>query len=473
MQVRAFAVVAMSCVSLGSALGCSDPPRPDPLAHPKYIVLIGLDTVRADHVGAYGSWVKTPSLDAFAAESVLFEQHASTAPWTLPAFASLFTGLLPSEHGCTHSAALNPEIKTVAEMLRDLNYKTRAFVAVDWLTAEFGMDQGFDTLESHLRGPVSTRLSQYQDQVKAFVARNKSEPFFLFVHYYDAHDPYLPPGEFDRMYYRGDERSPANQSIEVIYGDNNRIQRDPRSRYRWLEGITDLEYPIKQYAAGVSYVDRHVGDLIDSLKREGIYDQSLVIVTSDHGEHLTEHSIYFTHRFPYEETLHVPLMVHFPGGQFGGQRIGEQTSSIDIVPTLSSLLGYDWGTPVSGVDLMPAITKGERLPERHLFGEYGGPRSNVRSAWNARYRLVVTDMTERSEVELFDRLADTQEVKNIRADQPEIAARLRRALEHRYAATKRVEASQAEIDEDVRRRLEMLGYVVDEAPPESIEERSE
>jgi len=437
---------------------------------PPNVIIIALDTFRADHVGVLGSdTAKTPALDRFAAESILFTDCAAASTWTLPSFASLYTGRLPSEHGTIGGSQhrLGDDEITLAERLKANGYHNTAFIAVDYLGKEFGLDRGFDRFLDYSNFPVNERLKKYQRRVHDVFRAPPREPWFLLVHYFDAHDPYEPPLPFARMYYEGDERAepedPA-RNIDVIYDGPNRVRQDPRTRYRWLEGVRDLRFPVRQYAAGVSYVDHHVGVALDSLRSSGLLDESIVIVLADHGEHLTEHDIYFTHRLPYAETLQVPLMIRLPGAVHGGTRVHSPVSLIDLLPTLLELLDLDPAASVSGQSLT-AVMRGEEPENRLLYAEYGALEDwNARSVWDARWRYTeIVDDGVRG-VELFDRRADPREQRNLATERTDLTRFYAAALDARFGAQRPLlldpsVVPQQELDPAVKARLQALGYV--------------
>lgn len=441
----------------------------DPTTSRPPIILLGLDTLRADHLGCYGNdWISTPHLDRFAESAVLFEDCASTSSWTLPAFASLFTGLLPQRHHAVGgpNRTLAPWVPTLAEALQVQGYRTRGLVAVDYLTEHFGMDRGFTQIESFVMGKVTGRLEHYQSKVFSHVASPPPAPWFLFVHYFDAHDPYLAPSPYHQMYYDGNRHlepeDPAH-SAEVLYSDRNRISQDPRQRYKWLRGVKDLRFAEKEYASGVSYLDHHVGAVLDSLEHHGRFEDSIVVVVGDHGEHLTEHDVYFTHRFPYAECLQVPLMIRLPGGVEGGRRVEDPVSLVDVLPTLLELVGLPHEFPTDGVSLVGAM-RGEELAERALFAEFGGrPHNKVKAVWDDEFRLLEFNLKGRRWVELYDRRQDPRETTDLAAERPEKVEELTALLDLRFGPERRVlwegEPDESELDPEVEARLRALGYI--------------
>ena len=435
------------------------------------IVILALDTFRADHVGTLGNdWISTPTLDEFAREAVVFEDCASNSTWTLPAFASMFTGRLPSEHraiGGRHSR-LPSDIVPLAERLQVQGFETTAFVAVDFLDDPFGLDRGFDRHQNYSEWPVNGRLRKSTRSILKAIGQSHSTPWFLLVHYFDAHDPYEPPDDFDRMYYEGDpELAPEapERSIEVIYSAKNRIATDPRKRYQWLSGMGDLQYPVKQYAAGVSYVDHYLQEVLDQLRETGLMDESIVIIVADHGEHLTEHDVYFTHRLPYAECLQVPLMIRLPHAKEGGRRVSSPVSLADLMPTLMDLIGTPLEEDCTGVTLSP-LMRGGSLQPRLLFAEYGAsPETWAKSVWDADWRYTEIQLDSLLTVELFDRHADPREEVNLAKQRPDLVELYSAALDVRFGPERRLlsqpgtKPDAVELAPEVEERLRALGYL--------------
>ena len=451
--------------------GCAnDEPLVDLTAGPPNVVVFVLDTFRADHIGAYGNTeVRTPNLDAFAAEAILFEDASSTSTWTLPSVASLYTGREPQHHGAIGAeyARVDEAMPVLAEILGTRGYDTWGFVAVDFLTQSFGMHRGFHRFWEYLTGAVSVRLREYEGLVAGILTVPPSPPWMGLIHYFDAHDPYRPPPPFDRMYYEGDPYAPPadpSRRIDVIHGPTNRIQFEAARRYAWLEGVQDIEFPVKQYAAGITYLDRHLGSVFERMRKAGNYDDSIIVILADHGEHLTEHDVYFTHRLPYAEVLHVPLMIRLPGGVQGGRRVSDPVSLVDVLPTLMELIGEPLETPVDGVSLVPAL-RGRRLDDRLLFAEYGSDAEDwAKSVWNDEWRYTEIRLEGATTTELFDRRRDPREERDVIDEHPEVAATFRAALDAHFGTERRRIAAEGErtpvqIDAETRERLRALGYI--------------
>jgi arylsulfatase A-like enzyme len=464
----------MLCIGTGIFMlaGCGSPQPErhrlmDPSVGDPPLIILGLDTFRADHLGCYGnSEVLTPRIDELASESILFENCRSTSTWTLPAFASLWTGLLPAAHGAVGGASrrLRSGVPTLAEVLQDRGYRTRGFVAVDFLTDAFGMTRGFDRTSSVVDGPISGRVERVHPRVFNFLRSPPPGPWLLFVHYFDAHDPYDPPAPFDRMYYRGDPAvAVPGRGLDVLFSERNRVRKNPERRYRWLEGVRDFDFPVRQYAAGISHVDHHVGALLDSLRSNELLDRSILVVVGDHGEHLGEHDVYFTHQLPYEECLQVPLLVRLPGAREGGRRVSDPVSLADVFPTILDLLGIEFGPAVDGRSFMAAMS-GENLQPAYQYAEYGGQPSNrVKAVWDDRFKLIEFSQDGRDWIELYDLHEDPGELRDLSSERPELRRRLGSALSERFGPERRIfdgaSTSGEDLPPEVEERLRALGYI--------------
>jgi arylsulfatase A-like enzyme len=431
------------------------------------VIVLALDTVRADHLGCYGNGtVRTPNLDALARESILFENAYATAPWTLPSFTSFMTGRYPYHHGVVGGdrTRLDDGIPTLGELLAGQGYASKAFVAVSWLNQNLGATRGIEDISQNMVGHVSSRLLQYRPRVLRWIEHAPRKPYFLFVHYFDVHAPYLPPEPWTGMYYEGDPSDSNETSLQIIYSDQNRVHwnKDPHNLYRWLARYTDLRYPVSNYGAGVTYLDHYLGEVLDLLRTTGELDDSILVVMSDHGEHLLEHDMYFTHGLPYQETLHVPLLIRLPEGEHGGRRVSDEVSLVDVLPTLLELLRVPQPEGLDGISLRPALW-GESLASRWLRAEQGSAPDNLAKAlWDDGHRLVTIVRPDRTLVELYDRRADRAETRDISAAQPDVRERMLELLWDAYDRENPVAAvgtGDHPLDPEVRERLRSLGYL--------------
>src|SRR2546425_9795091 len=299
---------ALLLVSLTLAAGCGPRALPSPQFPGAPVILISVDTLRADHLPAYGySRVETPNIDTLRRDSMLFESAYSHCPLTLPSHLSMLTGLLPAEHGVRRTLGYRFDgnaHKTLARILRTHGYATGAAVSAYVLRGATGIDDSLDFFDDRVGGEVEwtrdlsllqRRGGETARRALTWVGRVKAGPFFLFLHIYEPHFPYEPPEPF-------------------------------RSRY----GAT--------YDGEIAASDAVVGEFLGQLKREGIYDRAMILLVSDHGEGLGDHGEQEHGILLYREVLHVPLLLKLPGSRDGGTRVGEPVGLIDIVPTITALL---------------------------------------------------------------------------------------------------------------------------------------
>ena len=271
------------------------PAPKDPLSCPECnVILISIDTLRADHLGTYGYERKTsPRIDGFARNALVFENAISQSSWTTPAHASMFTGLLPSEHGLTvfpQPGKLDPSKPTLASTLKDHGYATAAFVAGDFMRKAFGLNAGFAGYK-----PMGNSFEKTLPAARKWLGEHGDKPFFLFVHGSDPHRPY-----------KHKELNTFHQPAQD-YDIDNFCKHESRVR----EG-DELEYVIAQYDAGIVYTDELIGKFLQYLDKQKLFRNSIVIITSDHGEELFDHGGCDHKHSVYRELTRVPLIVHLP-----------------------------------------------------------------------------------------------------------------------------------------------------------------
>lgn len=378
--------VVRSGLSLGLALwtlGCAQETLPPPS-----IVLITIDTLRADHLGCYGyERARTPHLDALAEGGVLFENAHTVSNNTLPSHASILTGRYPHSIGIPrNSFPLAPEEATLATILQAAGYETAAFVSASALASPLGLARGFDLYDETFgvreMDQEQRRAEATTDAVLEWLDRQTTgsraeTPFFLWIHYFDPHYPYTPPEPYDRIY--GEDYSgPADGSMEylcTIWG----LGTAPVP-----PGPADIQRMIDLYDGEIAYLDAQLGRLFRFLDESGLRSSTMTVVTSDHGESLDEHEYYFNHGlYLYEPSLHVPLIVQQPGGPpqggqadgaggatdgtHGPRRVATQVQTFDIFPTVLKAVGLNVAETVHGLDLTPLLTgamDGRQRPPR-------------------------------------------------------------------------------------------------------------
>jgi arylsulfatase A-like enzyme/Tfp pilus assembly protein PilF len=397
-----------------------------PSVHRGPIVLISIDTLRADHLPAYGyKQVSTPVIDGLAAEGVLFESAWAHSPQTFPSHASIFTGRLPFEHGIRDNLGftLKAGEATLAEMLKHRGYSAGGFASAYVLRAETGIGRGFDTWDARLPvsspevaiGEVQRDGSDTVAAAAAWVNAQTSSQFFLFLHLYEPHTPYSPPARF-RQY--------------------------------------------KPYDGEIAYDDELVGRLFAALKEKGLYDPALVILLSDHGEGLGDHGEQEHGLFLYRETTQVPLIVKLPGQRQSGRRVGAPVQHIDLVPTILDAVGAARPAGLRGRSLGPLLSGGA-IPEQGIYAEALYARfhfawSELYSLTDSRYRLIRAPRDE-----LYDSQQDAGERANVAAARESTRVAMRQALEKLMAGARIDEPAQ--VTPEDRERLKALGYVGSQA----------
>ncbi|MCB9916324.1 MAG: sulfatase [Planctomycetes bacterium] len=441
-----------------------------PAAGPPNVLLVVLDTTRAADLGCYGgARGLTPRLDALAAEGLRFAHASAHAPWTLPSTASLFTSRLPEEHGAGGALdlgplrrggqpsvdfhALAPEVDTLAEAFAAAGWRTAAVVNVDFLDRPFGLTQGFEHVDAawsasndevrDARGTTDAALA-WLDGARG------AAPFFLLVHYFDPHAVYAPPAEYRRRFAAPQDRGPQG----LVFGTREqmlllragRLELDPALVAR-AKGLYDGE---------LAYLDAQVGRLLDGLAARGLERDTLVVVTADHGEEFREHGGFEHGHTLYEELLHVPLLVRFPGRVPAGAVRSDRVGLIDVAPTVCALAGVAAPAGFRGHDLLAR----DFAPRPLLaHGNFWGP---ALSSWTSgRWKLVLVPEADGAErAELYDLEADPGEARDLAATEPARAAELRAELDAARALLRaRARGEAVELSPDERRRLEALGYL--------------
>ena len=398
------------------------------------VLLIAIDTLRRDHMSCYGyPRLTTPHIDRLAAGGVQFMDSFSPFIPTHPGFTTLFTGVDVMEHQIVTQGGkldLDPAIPMLAEVLQANGYRTGA---ADNLRRWFS--RGFDRYEGYsFLGPVDRpwrKAEAVNEKALALLRDLAGEPFFLFVHYWDPHTPYLPPPPFDRMFYAGNESDPANKSMEKIFDW-------PAFREyfeQWMGHVTDVDYVIAAYDAEIAYADAAVAQLLTALDESGQADETLVVLTSDHGEILDEHPGYFDHHGLYDANLAVPLIMRLPGTLPSGLRVRGTVTLQDVSPTILDILGVAPDVPMTGRSLLAAATGRSRIAADELLlteCTWERKRGIRRHGWKL-IEALEPDPHGGPDVELYDLRSDPAEQRNLARQRPEVVSELRSRL-HRAVA---------------------------------------
>ncbi len=428
----------LAAVLAVAMFGCSG--EPEPTLRDWNVLLLTFDTTRADYIGCYGREnARTPVLDRLAAEGVLFENNFASNPITQPSHSTILTGVQPMVHGVRDNSMFKlPERReTLAEILGEAGWATGASIGGFPLVREFGLAQGFDFYDDDItgnredfRGRPERRqggtwyderpAAHVNDAILPWLREHLDERFFVWLHYWDPHLPHTAPPPYNHIY-----------------------AHDP-------------------YQGEIAYADESLGTIVRELEKAGVYDRTLIVMTSDHGEGNFEHKE-ATHAFlAYSTTLHVPLIMKIPEME-GGKRIGQSVGTVDIVSTILDLIGIEGPEELQGRSLVPLIHEPELDAQapRLYYSESISPRlSHGFGELRALYEWPLKYI-HGPRPELFDLVDDPHELRDLIAERPTEAKRLETALARFIREHASAEAAEAvhEVDEATKQRLEALGYL--------------
>ena len=398
------------------------------------LVVITLDTTRADRLGAYGRGnAGTPNFDALAQQGAQFDHASTAAPLTLPAHSTLFTGRFPPQHGVRDNGGyyLSDKEQTLAETLKASGYATGGFIAAYVLDSKWGIAQGFDTYFDDFdlskykvfsMGAIQRPGNEVVDKALPWMDQHRGAPFFAWIHLYDAHAPYDPPEPFKSQY-----------------------SRDP-------------------YQGEISFADAQVGRVVQFLRDRDLFDRTVIVVMGDHGESLNDHGEEGHGFFVYESVVHVPLVMHTPYSKMQGRRVSDPVRSVDVMPTVLDLLGVPKpsGVVIDGQSVTPLITGAkpdlgleayaEAVYPLHHFGW-----SDLRALRQGRYKLIAAPRPE-----LYDLQDDPTEATNLYGARKALGDRMLGRLgemEAHFKSSAQTKSEAVEIDPDAKARLAALGYV--------------
>ncbi len=413
--------------------------RPNP-----NVLLVSVDTLRADHLGTYGARVKTPVIDRLAEEGVVFEKTIASVPVTLPSHTSLFTGSYPIAHGVRDNGSfrLADEHETIAETFKKAGYETAAFIGSFALDSRFGLDQGFDLYDDYYGDTssysdfgISERpADEVLEPALEWMMERTEKPWFAFIHLWDPHHPYLPP-------------SPFKES-----------------------------HPEDLYAGEIAYVDDALGRFLNELEKLNQLDNTLIVLTADHGEGLGDHGEKTHGMFAYESTLHVPLILHWNGVLPGGRRIPARVRLIDATPTVIELAGRDPLPSYQGDSLVPLILDPSGEEGRQTYFE--AMAFNLNRNWAPLTGLYDGNdkYVDLPIPELYDLAHDPGELRNRADEDVETIEGMREILEGVIASNSTEESREIKtsaVDSETAARLQALGYVVDPGQPRGSQEFTE
>jgi arylsulfatase A-like enzyme len=417
------------------------------------VILITVDTLRADHLGVYGYARNTsPNLDRFAKDSVLFRSAFSHAPHTNPSFSSLMTSFYPHETKVlsVHNS-LPPGAVTMAEILKANGYHTAAIMSHFSLRRGSGFEQGFDEYNDHMEYQVSGRMERIAPKTTLaaikWIEGNYKKKFFLWVHFDDPHGPYTPPPPYNTMFLERSTLKKKALRVGDLVGEIPPYQQLGKQRH--------TEYYISQYDGEIRFFDQAFGELMKKIQELGLLDTSMLIFTSDHGEGMGEHDYYFTHgQFLHNGQIHVPLILHFPGQSPAVKEVRYPVAHVDVLPTILDRVTIRHPLAFRGQNLLASHENRQIFSETDKLG--------------SKYALIVDNLKlmEGTKYELYDIQKDFSENANLMkggrtvATFPQAAA-----LKNRLDAIRREDALRLgppivwAKGSSMRKELRALGYV--------------
>lgn len=424
------------------------------------VILIVIDTLRPDHLGCYGYSRNTSgNIDRFAADSLLFENCFSHAPSTSASVASILSGFLPHETKVTNKTVMSKQIRTLPLMLRTHGYKTAAVVSNYVLREKRGWENGFDIYDAKMKGHelnrknIPERIAEHTtDRAIKVLKKFRKDNLFLWLHYQDPHGPYTPPAAFAKLF-----KSTADKPHLLKFNDTGSGRRGI-PKYQKLGANRDFHHYVSQHDGEIRYTDEHLKRLFDKLKQLGLYSDSLIIFTADHGEGMGEHDYYFAHGENLYNTLtHVPLIMKCPAGPSGMKK--DVVGHIDIVPTILKALDIMPNPSLRGCDLAGPIPAA-----REIFAkmESGMVRDKIKYSIIADgFKLIHTPLYDR--YELYNMTEDFGEEHDL-VNEPaysqrtqELKIRLKRV--RRQDLLKLGTVKSPELTDEELEKLKSIGYV--------------
>jgi arylsulfatase A-like enzyme len=510
-KAPAWIIVALLAVAIVSGAGAllavsGGVESPDGRRDRPNVLLFLLETTRADHLSCYGYHRRTtPNIDGLAAEGALFERYYVQAPFSGPSKASLHTGLYPHHHGVrTHPQEISSKVTTLAEVLRERGYATGGFASGVFMGPEFGYHRGFMTYEclgtpfdarrfaTNLRGLdlffhkltpwYLTKRARYEvvdatngvDRVLDWIDNVDDRPFFCLFELNEPHNDYDPPAPFDTLFVARDPDYTLMSDFKTRKLSLYDMVYDLES-----QGYTekDIEHTIGLYDGEIAYVDHAIGRVADALRDRGILDETIVLVTSDHGENFGEHGTYFAHTQLYESAIHVPLVLRYPP-VVEPTKVETLAQEVDVFPTVLDLAGIENAEPVDGESFGPALKGEGQVEERTLFAEDNilkdprlmeyeryrvylpGVEGKWRMARKGDWKLIRIPNPEGTIFELYNVAEDPLERTNLVEEKPEKLAELKAELDAWMADD---QAGNRQIDpaavERMKEDLKALGYI--------------
>lgn len=437
----------------------------------KNLILVTLDTTRADYIGCYaGRTDATPHIDGVAKAGVRFENATSESNQTNPSHVSVMTGVMGIEHGILdNDTKLRSKVDSLPAAFQRAGYTTAGFPSAHHVSSWLGW-RGFDSIYEVETGHVGQLdAKKVTDRFLDWLSSHKEKPFFVWIHYFDAHSPYVPPQEYVDRFYKGDPRA----GTAPLLTDLPNLQE--ASNNTWIKGVRDPEYPKALYRGEIAYIDDNFGRLLSALDDAGLRDRTGIVITGDHGENLGEHGQYYNHYFIWEPTLRVPFIMSFPWLSSTGRIVKQDVIHLDIAPTVAEIYRLDVQNKLRGVSLAPTLND---KPNKALEGrseftyEHGNNKQIAFREGRMKVVFTITKhdkppiLAEPHEVWVYDLSADPGEQNNLVDQYPALAEKYapmaKRWFDYQETyRNKRSDASPSEIAD-----LNDLGYIEQEAGDE-------
>ena len=474
------ALAAWGAVLLGALPACEGGGSGPAAAERPHVLLISLDTLRADRLGCYGYERPTsPSIDALAARGLTFLDASAPSSKTATSHMSMLSGMHPTVHGVrnTYGAtghAPHESLPLVTELLQDAGYATVGFTGGGMMSRELGFERGFDHYDD--RGGGADRVfARAKEWCDVNLEDLGNEPLFLFVHTYEIHDPYTPPAEWQARFVDPDYAGTIDSTrIELPEDAAETWKTDPEfyaevQRRFWdgYDGLRegDTEHLSDLYDAGIAYTDQLLGEFLTYLEASPVGDDLAIVLTSDHGEEFGEHGN-LTHDSVFQTVLHVPLVVLLPGSdparaERAGTTVRRPVRGVDLAPSLAELCGLDLGEEIQGTSFLPDA-RGELGYWDTTWSEIGSPSNELAALRWGNYKLIA-NRVERSSAVLFDLKIDPDERFDRKDDFVELAVHLADLMlvqeERNQALAVRFPPSEVEMGAGALGAMQALGYV--------------
>ncbi len=442
----AFCIVVVVC-SL-PAIPAETPPgdgRPN-------VILISLDTLRADHLSLYGYGRETsPNLDQIARDSIVFEKAIAQSSSTTPSHRSLFLS--------RHSSASRTNMPMLAEILKDAGYDTAAFTGGGGVDVHWGFGAGFDTYfaaREKWRGGGTRTFVEIIPEFEAWLAVPRARPFFLFLHSYDIHHPYDAPAPYGRRFCGDYDGRIYERQAAVILEKIRRVNKFWRFRGEVTVPEADRRQIRALYDGGILYADSYLGRIAALLKQAGLWDRTMLVVLSDHGEELWDHGSVLHSHTVYQELVHVPLVIRLPGGRLGGRRVEDPVQLMDVAPTILNELGLPPAATHQGNSLFPLVSGQNTATKKVILSEIKFLRGYL------KWPVKMVENRETGVVEWFNLKSDPLEQDGSAAGNADEMTRLMVELKNEVSplgAEAVRDVNSIPENETLRDQLRALGYI--------------